>query len=76
MGYAVPQAVIKFRQGFGRLIRRRSDRGVVIVLDQRVLTKRYGQVFLRSLPDLQVVRGDRDHVFERMEEFFQQPTED
>jgi len=76
MDYSVPQAVIKFRQGFGRLIRRRSDRGVVVVLDQRILTKRYGRIFLDSLPPLSVVRGDRDTVFQEMETFFQQPTED
>jgi ATP-dependent DNA helicase DinG len=76
MDYSVPQAVIKFRQGFGRLIRRRSDRGVVVVLDQRILTKRYGRIFLDSLPTLTVVRGNRDTVFQQMEQFFQQPTED
>ncbi len=76
MGYAVPQAVIKFRQGFGRLIRRRSDRGVIIVLDQRIITKRYGRVFLTSLPDLRIVQGERETVFEKMEQFFQKPTED
>jgi DNA polymerase-3 subunit epsilon/ATP-dependent DNA helicase DinG len=48
--YAVPEAVLRFRQGFGRLIRSESDRGVVVVLDRRILTKRYGQVFLASLP--------------------------
>ncbi|MBX3180524.1 MAG: DEAD/DEAH box helicase [Candidatus Hydrogenedentes bacterium] len=70
MAYSVPQAVIKFRQGFGRLIRRRSDRGAVVVLDQRVLTKRYGRVFLESLPPMQIIRGDRDAVFEAMAQFF------
>jgi hypothetical protein len=43
-----------FRQGFGRLIRTRSDRGIVAVLDPRVVSKRYGEVFLRSLPDCAV----------------------
>ncbi len=47
---SVPQAVLKFRQGFGRLIRHRNDRGVVIVLDRRITTKRYGRKFLGSLP--------------------------
>ncbi|MDI6709114.1 MAG: helicase C-terminal domain-containing protein [Bacillota bacterium] len=47
---ALPQAVIRFRQGFGRLIRTRRDRGVVVVLDRRVIEKRYGEKFLRSLP--------------------------
>ena len=49
--YAVPQAVLRFRQGFGRLIRSRHDRGVVIVLDRRVVSRRYGGTFMRSLPD-------------------------
>lgn len=48
--YAVPQAVLRFRQGFGRLIRTRSDRGVVVVLDSRIRSRSYGNVFLRSLP--------------------------
>ncbi|MCS7207427.1 MAG: exonuclease domain-containing protein [Dehalococcoidia bacterium] len=48
--YAVPQAVLRFRQGFGRLVRRRSDRGAVVVLDSRLLTRSYGPLFLRSLP--------------------------
>ncbi len=48
--YAVPQAVLRFRQGFGRLIRSRTDRGVVVIMDRRLLTKRYGQAFLQSLP--------------------------
>ena len=48
--YAVPQAVLRFRQGFGRLIRSKSDRGVVVVLDHRILSKSYGSTFLRSLP--------------------------
>ena len=46
----VPQAVIKFRQGFGRLIRSKTDRGVVIICDNRVMNKQYGKMFLRSLP--------------------------
>ncbi|GAC1541984.1 MAG: helicase C-terminal domain-containing protein [Herpetosiphon sp.] len=48
--YGVPQAILKFKQGFGRLIRSKEDRGVVVVLDRRLLTKRYGQAFLQSLP--------------------------
>ena len=52
--YQVPQAVMLFRQGFGRLIRSSNDRGIVAVLDPRVKTKRYGQTFLDSLPDCEV----------------------
>ncbi len=57
MQYAVPDAVLRFRQGFGRLIRSKLDRGVVVLLDNRVITKRYGQVFLDSLPGCTVRRG-------------------
>jgi ATP-dependent DNA helicase DinG len=47
---ALPQAIIKLKQGFGRLIRTASDRGMVVILDPRVLTKRYGRAFLDALP--------------------------
>jgi DNA polymerase-3 subunit epsilon/ATP-dependent DNA helicase DinG len=49
--YTVPDAVLRFRQGFGRLIRRATDRGVVVLLDSRVWRKDYGQTFLESLPE-------------------------
>jgi len=48
--YYLPESILKFRQGFGRLIRTASDRGVVAILDRRVLTKQYGRLFLESLP--------------------------
>ena len=56
--YQLPQAVIKLRQGFGRLIRTQQDRGMVVLLDPRVRTKYYGRVFLDSLPDCRVVEED------------------
>ena len=49
--YQLPEAVIKFKQGFGRLIRSKTDSGIVVVLDPRIRTKYYGKVFLESLPD-------------------------
>jgi ATP-dependent DNA helicase DinG len=49
--YQVPEAVIKLKQGFGRLIRTRTDTGMVAILDPRVRSKPYGRVFLDSLPD-------------------------
>jgi DNA polymerase-3 subunit epsilon/ATP-dependent DNA helicase DinG len=52
--YYLPEAILKFRQGFGRLIRSASDRGVVVILDRRVLTKQYGRLFLESLPQCTV----------------------
>lgn len=48
--FTLPEAVIKLRQGVGRLIRSTSDKGIVTVLDSRIVSKRYGQLFLRSLP--------------------------
>ena len=68
--FSIPQAVIKFRQGFGRLIRSRDDRGAVLILDRRITTKGYGKIFLRSLPDTEVVRGTSGEVFEKMGTFF------
>jgi DNA polymerase-3 subunit epsilon/ATP-dependent DNA helicase DinG len=55
--YAVPQAVLRFKQGFGRLIRSSQDRGICAVLDRRILTKRYGATFLQSLPECSVTVG-------------------
>ena len=52
--YSLPEAVLKLRQGVGRLIRTKQDRGIVVILDNRVLTKRYGQAFLRALPECPV----------------------
>jgi ATP-dependent DNA helicase DinG len=52
--YQLPEAVIKFRQGFGRLIRTSTDRGMVVVLDPRIKTKPYGRTFLESLPEMTV----------------------
>jgi ATP-dependent DNA helicase DinG len=70
MEYTVPQAVIKFKQGFGRLIRSRDDRGAVLILDSRVLTRGYGRSFLRSLPAAPIARGSASEVLEEMKGFF------
>jgi len=51
MELSLPEAVVRFRQGFGRLMRRKTDRGVVTVLDRRLLAKRYGHIFIESLPE-------------------------
>ncbi len=55
--YYLPEAILKFRQGFGRLIRTASDRGVVAIFDRRVLTKQYGRLFLESLPQCTARQG-------------------
>ena len=60
--YAVPDAILRFRQGFGRLIRRRTDRGVVAIFDSRVINKAYGASFLESLPDCTVQYGALDKL--------------
>ena len=52
--YTVPEAVLKFRQGFGRLIRTKDDTGIVVILDSRIIQKRYGQTFLHSIPECPV----------------------
>ena len=53
--YSLPEAVLRLKQGFGRLIRTKSDAGIVAILDSRILTKSYGRVFLESLPECQVI---------------------
>ena len=49
--YQLPEAILKFRQGFGRLIRTKTDRGVAIILDKRISSRGYGKSFLSSLPE-------------------------
>jgi ATP-dependent DNA helicase DinG len=63
--YQVPSAVLTLKQGFGRLIRSLEDRGVLVLLDNRIRTKRYGQTFLASLPPYRVTQTITD-----VEEFF------
>lgn len=53
--YSLPEAVLKFRQGFGRLIRTKTDKGIVVILDNRILNKQYGRYFLNSIPKCQVI---------------------
>ena len=53
--YQLPEAVIKLRQGFGRLIRTATDTGQVVILDPRIRSKYYGRVFIESLPDCKLI---------------------
>jgi DNA polymerase-3 subunit epsilon/ATP-dependent DNA helicase DinG len=55
--YALPEAILRFRQGFGRLIRRKDDRGIVAIFDKRVISKNYGRLFLEALPQCTLHRG-------------------
>ena len=63
--YSLPKAILDLRQGFGRLIRRRSDRGVVVIFDTRLFTKSYGAEVLGSLPECRVTRD-----LDELEKFF------
>jgi ATP-dependent DNA helicase DinG len=69
MELSLPEAVMKFKQGFGRLMRRSSDHGVVAVLDGRLLKKRYGEIFLRSLPETKTCFADFQTLLRRAEDF-------
>jgi len=62
MELSVPQAVIKFRQGFGRLMRRSDDRGAVVVLDRRIVEKRYGKLFTRSVPQTRRLYNPLEYI--------------
>jgi len=68
--YSLPQAVLRFRQGFGRLIRTQRDRGAVLVLDRRVHQKWYGRVFLDSLPRMETVAAPGWPLLQRLKAFY------
>jgi ATP-dependent DNA helicase DinG len=65
----LPEAVIRFKQGFGRLIRSKEDKGFVILLDDRVIDKYYGKYFLSSLPIQTHYRGDDTFLFQKINEW-------
>ncbi|HVJ50367.1 helicase C-terminal domain-containing protein [Desulfitobacterium sp.] len=67
--FLLPEAVLRFKQGFGRLIRSKTDRGFVILLDARVMEKRYGKVFLGSLPLHTHVREGHEQILTRIEQW-------
>ncbi|MTI93937.1 MAG: DEAD/DEAH box helicase [Firmicutes bacterium] len=69
--FQVPQAVLRFKQGFGRLIRSNSDRGVVLLLDNRIHSKRYGRQFLKSLPPCPQIYLPLSEVLLRQKEFLE-----
>ncbi len=69
LNYSVPMAVIRFKQGFGRLIRSKTDRGAVLVLDKRIKTKSYGKYFINSLPECSKVYGKYGDMLDKLREF-------
>jgi ATP-dependent DNA helicase DinG len=72
--YLVPLAALRLKQGFGRLIRSREDRGAILLLDSRILTKPYGRVLRDALPDSPLVRGPWPEVRGRLESFYSPET--
>lgn len=68
--YSVPVAVLKFKQGFGRLIRTKTDKGAVLVLDKRLISKFYGKFFLNSLPDCTRLVDNSQNIIRSLKYFF------
>lgn len=68
--YSLPEAIIKLKQGFGRLIRSKTDRGAILILDKRIVKKYYGKYFISSLPDCKIVKGEASLVLESMNKFY------
>lgn len=68
--YTVPHAIVKFKQGFGRLIRKETDRGCIVCLDPRIVNKGYGKFFLDSLPNCGKLFEKREFIKGKMEEFY------
>ncbi|CRK83897.1 ATP-dependent DNA helicase DinG [Neobacillus massiliamazoniensis] len=62
--YSLPEAILRFKQGFGRLIRTNSDRGIMVVFDKRIVTTKYGGAFLKSIPSVPVKRGNINELIE------------
>ena len=70
MHYMLPNALLKYRQGFGRLIRHKTDRGVVLVLDNRILTKRYGQYFRDTVPARTIISSTDLEIYDFLAKWF------
>lgn len=69
--YSVPQAIIQFKQGFGRLLRSQQDRGCIVCLDHRLLSKSYGKLFLDSLPSCKKYFGSKENMYKEMKAFYE-----
>ncbi len=73
--YAVPEAVLRLRQGFGRLIRSAADRGVVVLLDSRLWQRSYGEIFLDALPDCARRQSPLSHLGEAVHDWLNRPEQ-
>ena len=72
--YMLPHAALRLKQGFGRLIRTRTDRGAIVVLDSRLLSKSYGRYFLASLPPAPLITGTWSELREQLRAFYDSAT--
>ncbi|MBN1327287.1 MAG: 3'-5' exoribonuclease [Candidatus Cloacimonetes bacterium] len=68
--YMLPNALLKFRQGFGRLIRKKTDRGIVLVLDSRIQTKNYGQYFRQIVPADTIITQSPIEIYDHLGQWF------
>lgn len=64
--FSLPEAILRFKQGFGRLIRTNKDRGIVVVFDRRIISANYGKYFLESIPRVSIFKGGIDNVTYRI----------
>jgi ATP-dependent DNA helicase DinG len=64
---SLPEAILRFKQGFGRLIRTEKDKGAVFVFDRRLTTASYGKYFLNSLPPLDICEDSLDRLLQKLE---------
>lgn len=69
MQLSVPEAVVQFRQGFGRLMRSQTDRGIVTLLDKRALVKQYGRIFIDSIPKTKQCFASLEEIVYTVENF-------
>lgn len=70
LSYSIPRAVLRLKQGMGRLIRSKSDKGVIAILDDRLITQRYGPIFLNSIPPAKLITGGKRQILLEAEHFF------
>lgn len=66
MSYQLPYAILKMKQGVGRLIRSEKDKGKVLILDKRIITKSYGKIILRSLPNAKIVIESSSYIIDKI----------
>jgi ATP-dependent DNA helicase DinG len=65
--YSLPEAILRFKQGFGRLIRTENDRGIIFVFDRRIITTMYGKSFLQSVPSVPIRKGSIDELIQKIQ---------